>query len=53
MKHYPHAEPRCSMCGSTNPIDHGLMCASCRAEDRQIERMFSDGPKSREPEEMK
>lgn len=42
MKHHSHTEPRCSMCGSTNPIDHGLMCKACRAEDGEIERMFSD-----------
>lgn len=55
MKHCPHTEPRCSMCGSTNPVDHGLMCKACRAEDDEIERMFLDGvdPLHREPGEMK
>ena len=33
------------------PAYHGLMCADCRAEDREIERMFSDDvdPAAREP----
>lgn len=34
--------------------DHGLMCADCRAIDREIERRFSDDvqPDQREPKEQ-
>lgn len=24
---------RCAMCSSTAPVDYGLLCAACRAED--------------------
>lgn len=34
--------------------DHGLMCADCREQDREIERRFSDDidPSTREPKEQ-
>lgn len=28
-------EPRCAMCGN-QPVDHGLMCPTCRDQDRAI-----------------
>ena len=27
-------EPRCAMCGN-EPVDHGMLCAACRAEDER------------------
>lgn len=27
---------RCALCSSTGPIDHGLMCKACRADDRLV-----------------
>ncbi|NML11288.1 hypothetical protein HHL08_14225 [Sphingobium sp. AR-3-1] len=50
MKHR-HGKDQCAMSEECigKPADHGLMCAEHRAEDREIERMFTDDvdPQSR------